>query len=177
MEMRGLSDLGPAHPQAQKQSGKKRYLKDFRGGPAVGTQSFQCPGLGSIPGGGGDLRPYKLLRAAPPQKKRWLQKPRWGAGGIQAKLDAPAAPKQPPPPDFHAEHHFLNLGSNSDEEVYLGRLPHSSPPIPTPGTTADQSGLSDGEDNLPERGGWDLRNNLFHQREEASVNNQSVPQV
>ena len=53
MEMRGLSDLGPAHPQAQKQSGKKRCLKDFRGGPAVGTQSFQCPGLGSIPGGGG----------------------------------------------------------------------------------------------------------------------------
>lgn len=37
METRGLSDPGPGHPQAQKQSGKKRCLNDFRGGPAVGT--------------------------------------------------------------------------------------------------------------------------------------------
>lgn len=132
------------------------------------------PGFDSSWGGSKTLQ---AAQSSKPPKKRWLQKARWGAGSIQAKLDAPASAKRPLPPDFQAEPHCLNLGSNLDEGVYLGRLPHSPPPTPTPDTTPHQSGLSDGEDNLPERGGRDLRNNLFQKTQEASVNNQSVPQI
>lgn len=166
METRGLSDPGPAHPQAQKQSGRKDASMTSMVVLQLGLRDFSVQVWVRFLVGGA-LRPYKQLRTATLQKKDGSKKQDVGLG-----VSKPA-----PPPDFHAEPHFLNLGSNFDEEVYLGRLPHSPPPVPTPGATADQSGLSDGEDNLPERGGQDLRNNLSHQRQEASVNNQSVPQI
>lgn len=100
-------------------------------------------------------------------------KSKMGAGSIQAKLDAPASAKRPLPPDFQAEPHCLNLGSNLDEGVYREA---ALTPSPHPRHHTSSVGLSDGEDNLPEIGGRDLRNNL-QKTQEADVNNQSVPQI
>lgn len=105
----------------------------------------------------------------------WLRNTRRGAGGIQAKPDAPSAASSPCP----CNPRWTPFSDLDEGSAWRGRPPNSSPT----GTRADEPGpISQGPQmerttSQPERGGRDFRNNLFSQKEEAGVNNQSMHKI
>lgn len=94
MEMRGLSDPGPAHPQAQKQSGKEDASMTSVLVLQLGLRAFSVQAWVRFLVGGGS----KTLQAAPGKtsKKRWL-KSKMGAGVSSQGYRSPASASGPCP--------------------------------------------------------------------------------